>query len=92
MSANSGPNFVQDLYLRLDSCINRVPLFGWRTEDGAPSCAEAPPGRCSAAVHETRCSGPGRRNAGFWTAPADDLYLPIDRAESRPDVASEEND
>jgi maltose alpha-D-glucosyltransferase / alpha-amylase len=33
-----------------------------------------------------------RRSAGFWTATADDLYLPIDRAESRPNVASEEND
>jgi glycosidase len=32
------------------------------------------------------------KNAGFSTAPADELYLPIDRAESRPNVASEEND
>jgi glycosidase len=32
------------------------------------------------------------KNAGFSTAPADDLYLPIDSAESRPNVASEEND
>jgi glycosidase len=32
------------------------------------------------------------KNAGFSTAPADELYLPIDSAESRPNVASEEND
>src|SRR6202007_1019473 len=32
------------------------------------------------------------KNASFSTAPADDLYLPIDSAESRPNVASEEND
>ena len=32
------------------------------------------------------------RNAGFSTAPAEKLYLPIDPSESRPDVASEEND
>jgi glycosidase len=31
-------------------------------------------------------------NAGFSTAPADKLYLPIDPSESRPDVASQEND
>jgi glycosidase len=31
-------------------------------------------------------------NAGFSTAPADQLYLPIDRADARPDVASQEND
>jgi hypothetical protein len=29
------------------------------------------------------------KNAGFSTAPADELYLPIDSAESRPTVASE---
>ena len=28
------------------------------------------------------------KNAGFSTAPADELYLPIDPSESRPDVAS----
>ncbi len=32
------------------------------------------------------------KNAGFSTAPADELYLPIDSAESRPNVASEKND
>ena len=32
------------------------------------------------------------RNAGFSTAPAEKLYLPIDPSESRPDVASEEQD
>jgi maltose alpha-D-glucosyltransferase / alpha-amylase len=31
-------------------------------------------------------------NAGFSTAPADKLYLPIDPSESRPDVATQEND
>jgi maltose alpha-D-glucosyltransferase/alpha-amylase len=31
-------------------------------------------------------------NAGFSTASADRLYLPIDSSESRPDVASQEND
>jgi maltose alpha-D-glucosyltransferase/alpha-amylase len=31
-------------------------------------------------------------NAGFSTAPAEQLYLPIDPSESRPDVATEEND
>jgi maltose alpha-D-glucosyltransferase / alpha-amylase len=31
-------------------------------------------------------------NAGFSTAPADKLYLPIDSSESRPDVASQQND
>jgi len=32
------------------------------------------------------------KNAGFSTAPAEKLYLPIDPSESRPDVATEEND
>jgi len=32
------------------------------------------------------------KNAGFSTTPADELCLPIDSAESRPNVASEEND
>ena len=32
------------------------------------------------------------KNAGFSTAPAEELYLPIDPSESRPDVATEEND
>jgi maltose alpha-D-glucosyltransferase / alpha-amylase len=31
-------------------------------------------------------------NAGFSTASADKLYLPIDSSESRPDVASQQND
>jgi maltose alpha-D-glucosyltransferase/alpha-amylase len=31
-------------------------------------------------------------NAGFSPAPADKLYLPIDSSESRPDVASQQND
>jgi maltose alpha-D-glucosyltransferase/alpha-amylase len=31
-------------------------------------------------------------NAGFSTAPADKLYLPIDRSDLRPDVASQQND
>jgi len=31
-------------------------------------------------------------NAGFSTASADKLYLPIDPSESRPDVATQEND
>jgi maltose alpha-D-glucosyltransferase / alpha-amylase len=31
-------------------------------------------------------------NAGFSTAPADKLYLPIDPAESRPDVATQDDD
>jgi len=31
-------------------------------------------------------------NAGFSTAPAEKLYLPIDPSESRPDVATEEKD
>ena len=31
-------------------------------------------------------------NAGFSTAPADKLYLPIDPSASRPDVASQQND
>ena len=32
------------------------------------------------------------KNAGFSTAPAEKLYLPIDPSPSRPDVAAEEND
>jgi maltose alpha-D-glucosyltransferase/alpha-amylase len=32
------------------------------------------------------------KNAGFSTAPAEELYLPIDPSESRPDVTTEEND
>jgi maltose alpha-D-glucosyltransferase/alpha-amylase len=32
------------------------------------------------------------RNAGFSTAPAEQLYLPIDPSELRPDVATQEND
>jgi maltose alpha-D-glucosyltransferase/alpha-amylase len=32
------------------------------------------------------------KNAGFSTAPTDQLYLPIDPADSRPDVTSQEND
>ena len=32
------------------------------------------------------------KNAGFSTAKAEDLYLPIDPSESRPDVATEEGD
>jgi glycosidase len=32
------------------------------------------------------------KNAGFSTAPAEKLYLPIDPSELRPDVATEEND
>jgi glycosidase len=32
------------------------------------------------------------KNAGFSTAPAEKLYLPIDNAEERPDVATEENE
>ena len=32
------------------------------------------------------------KNAGFSTAPAEKLYLPIESAESRPNVATEEND
>jgi maltose alpha-D-glucosyltransferase / alpha-amylase len=32
------------------------------------------------------------KNSGFSTAPAEKLYLPIDSAESRPNVATEEND
>ncbi|MBV8898899.1 MAG: glycosylase [Verrucomicrobia bacterium] len=32
------------------------------------------------------------KNAGFSTAPAETLYLPLDPTESRPDVATEEND
>jgi glycosidase len=32
------------------------------------------------------------KNAGFSTAPAENLYLPIDPSESRPDVATEEKD
>jgi maltose alpha-D-glucosyltransferase/alpha-amylase len=32
------------------------------------------------------------KNAGFSTAPAEKLYLPIDSDESRPNVATEEND
>jgi maltose alpha-D-glucosyltransferase / alpha-amylase len=31
-------------------------------------------------------------NAGFSTAPAEKLYLPIDPSDSRPDVATQEND
>jgi len=31
-------------------------------------------------------------NAGFSTAPANQLYLPVDSSESRPDVASQETD
>jgi maltose alpha-D-glucosyltransferase/alpha-amylase len=33
-----------------------------------------------------------KENAGFSTAPAEKLYLPIDPSESRPDVATEEHD
>ena len=33
-----------------------------------------------------------RANAGFSTAPPEELYLPIDPSESRPDVATEEKD
>jgi glycosidase len=32
------------------------------------------------------------KNAGFSTAPAEKLYLPVDPSESRPDVATEEQD
>lgn len=32
------------------------------------------------------------RNAGFSTAPAEKLYLPIDPSDSRPDAATQEND
>jgi alpha-glucosidase len=32
------------------------------------------------------------KNAGFSTASPDELYLPIDPADSRPDVATEEKD
>jgi glycosidase len=32
------------------------------------------------------------KNAGFSTAPAEKLYLPIDPSEPRPDVATQEND
>ncbi len=32
------------------------------------------------------------KNAGFSIAPAEELYLPIDPSESRPDVGTEEND
>ena len=32
------------------------------------------------------------KNAGFSTAPTEDLYLPLDSSMSRPDVASEEKD
>ena len=32
------------------------------------------------------------KNAGFSTAPPEELYLPIDPSESRPDVATQEND
>jgi glycosidase len=32
------------------------------------------------------------KNAGFSTAPADKLYLPIDPSEQRPDVATQEHD
>jgi hypothetical protein len=32
------------------------------------------------------------KNAGFWTAPPENLYLSIDPSEPRPDVATQEND
>jgi glycosidase len=33
-----------------------------------------------------------QKNAGFSTAPAENLYLPIDPSESRPDVATQDGD
>ena len=48
--------------------------------------------------HEARAGLPyadavGRRpNAGFSSAPADDLYLPVDPAGDRPDVAAQRED
>ena len=47
---------------------------------------------CSAPERAPRCNGIPAKNAGFSTAEKDDLYLPLDPDENRPNVAQEEQD
>ena len=79
-----------------------VPFIYYGDEIGMKFLPEAPNkegGTLRGSVGEVRRCGSRtpmqwskERNAGFSTAPAEKLYLPIDPSESRPDVATEEKD
>ncbi len=75
-----------------------VPFVYYGDEIGMRYLPETP-NKEGATLGEVRRSGSRtpmqwskEKNAGFSTAPAEKLYLPIDSAESRPDVATEEGE
>jgi maltose alpha-D-glucosyltransferase/alpha-amylase len=75
-----------------------VPFIYYGDEIGMKFIPETPnkEGGILGAVQRCGCRTPMQwskeRNAGFSTAPADKLYLPVDPSESRPDVATQEKD
>jgi maltose alpha-D-glucosyltransferase / alpha-amylase len=75
-----------------------VPFIYYGDEIGMKFLPEVPNkeggtlGKVQRCGSRTPMQWSNEKNAGFSTERADELYLPIDSAESRPNVASEEND
>jgi maltose alpha-D-glucosyltransferase / alpha-amylase len=75
-----------------------VPFIYYGDEIGMNFIAEVPNKEGGVLGCVNRCGSrtpmqwSKQKNAGFSTAPAENLYLPIDPSESRPDVATQDGD
>ena len=101
-ASTCGPRTAEQLARRLRLPADLADAARRSTTATRSACATCPacPTRraaCSARATTARapappCSGTTRPNAGFSTAPADRLYLPVDPAPDRPTVAAQRAD